>query len=704
LPGASPLPDELAIGRALRPLARRLALGPSRALDEEATAVRSAEMGFPFPVFRVATQAYFEAALVVEDTPSMAVWDAEARRFAWLLAQHRAFHDARLWRLRNASNEVEKPNEAEKTDEARKSNKKKESKLRVREASSGVWRHPRDLCDAGGRRLIILLTDGVSKAWRDGLLADAVREWGRTNPVVVCQTLGERLWRRTFLGEPSAAVKAAAPARPNAKLNVELPWWERLTYEGEDAETTSEPLPLPVITLDPQRMRDWARMLMRPGATCPAFLIDRDETPAVKPATLDAKLVSVQELDPAARIRAFREMASPQAYELAIYLSAMPLTLSIMRLVQKAMFEPPKHPKQEHLAEVLLGGIVQAKPAAAERATPDPAAVQYEFHDGVRELLERSILRSELDKVFACVSDEVNAGRIGFDFAAWVGDGRRLRSFARVSPAFLRKLGCLTPGLRNSIGMEFVSVLAGNFIMGSSDEDVREALANAKRYNERTKLEWFTREQPQHRVTIVEPFYLGKYQVTQWEWAVVMGRNPSRFKGDDRLPVEQVSWDDCQKFIQRLNARKDGYVYRLPSEAEWEYACRAGTKTAFSFGETITPEQVNYDGNYPYGNALQGKYRGKTTWVGSFPPNAWGLHDMHGNVLEWCQDGWHENYNGASTDGRAWEQGSDNLRVLRGGSWNVNAHYCRSASRFRLAPSVRHGSVGLRVVVCLATN
>jgi formylglycine-generating enzyme required for sulfatase activity len=236
--------------------------------------------------------------------------------------------------------------------------------------------------------------------------------------------------------------------------------------------------------------------------------------------------------------------------------------------------------------------------------------------------------------------------------------------------------------------MEFILIRAGKFMMGSPKSEAGRS----------------SDEGPQHEVTIASPFYLGKYQVTQGEWTAVMGSNPSHFTGDDRLPVEGVSWDDCQEFIKKLNARKDGYEYRLPSEAEWEYACRAGTATAFSFGETITAEQVNYDGNYPYGNAPKGKYREKTTRVGSFPPNAWGLYDMHGNVYEWCQDRWHGNYNGAPTDGRAWEQGSDNGRVLRGGSWYGRADACRSANRNRDAPSVRDFILGLRVAVRSATN
>jgi len=140
---------------------------------------------------------------------------------------------------------------------------------------------------------------------------------------------------------------------------------------------------------------------------------------------------------------------------------------------------------------------------------------------------------------------------------------------------------------------------------------------------------------------------------------------------------------------------------RLPSEAEWEYACRAGTTTPFYFGETITPDLVNYDGNYPHGGAPKGKYRRETTTVGSFPPNAFGLYDMHGNVWEWCEDVWHENYKGAPTDGSAWEIGGDHsYRLLRGGSWINHAVWCRAAPREEYSPASRVNDVGLRVVLC----
>ncbi|OCQ93366.1 hypothetical protein BCD67_03620 [Oscillatoriales cyanobacterium USR001] len=221
-------------------------------------------------------------------------------------------------------------------------------------------------------------------------------------------------------------------------------------------------------------------------------------------------------------------------------------------------------------------------------------------------------------------------------------------------------------------------------------------------------------ERPQHQVTIAQPFYLGKYPVTQEQYQAIMGNNPSSFKGAKR-PVENVSWNDAVNFCQKLS-EKIGKTYRLPSEAQWEYACRASTTTPFYFGATITPDLVNYDGNHPYGAAAKGLYRKETTPVGSFKPNAFGLYDMHGNVWEWCADPWHGNYQGAPQDGSVWdENNNDNRyqyydvlvnikndnrsRLLRGGSWYTSADNCRAASRNRYSPDDRYYvCIGFRVV------
>ncbi len=206
---------------------------------------------------------------------------------------------------------------------------------------------------------------------------------------------------------------------------------------------------------------------------------------------------------------------------------------------------------------------------------------------------------------------------------------------------------------------------------------------------------------------------MGKYEVTQAQWRAVarlpkvkkdLNPDPSHFKGDD-LPVEQVSWEDAVEFCERLS-RATGRQYRLPSEAEWEYACRAGTTTPFAFGETVTPELVNYDGQHPYAQAQKGMFREKTTPVGYMGvANGFGLYDMHGNVWEWCLDAWHDNYNNAPTDGSAWERAGDrSTRVLRGDSWLSFGYISRAAHRVWIPPDRRLNGIGFRVVLAARTR
>ena len=215
-------------------------------------------------------------------------------------------------------------------------------------------------------------------------------------------------------------------------------------------------------------------------------------------------------------------------------------------------------------------------------------------------------------------------------------------------------------------------------------------------------------EGPQHSVT-VPTFFMGRYPITQAQWRVVaamtqinheLKADPSDFKGDNR-PVETVSWYEAVEFCDRISAHTHRQ-YRLPTEAEWEYACRGGTTTPFNFGKTLTDELANYDASVTYngGPKGQGQYRQETTPVDQFPgANAYGLHDMHGNVWEWCQDHWHDNYDGAPNDGKAWtEDGNSDLRVLRGGSWLDGPWYCRSAVRYFNLPDDRYSFNGFRVV------
>jgi formylglycine-generating enzyme required for sulfatase activity len=237
--------------------------------------------------------------------------------------------------------------------------------------------------------------------------------------------------------------------------------------------------------------------------------------------------------------------------------------------------------------------------------------------------------------------------------------------------------------LGNGVKLEMVCVPGGQFMMGSPKEE--ESSSDTER--------------PQHSVN-VPSFLMSKYPVTQAQYETIIGSNPSNFKGSQR-PVESVSWHDAQAFCQKL-AKQTNKPYRLPSEAEWEYACRAGTKTPFYSGENISPDVVNYDGNYPYGNAPKGIYRQTTTDVGSFPANSFGLYDLHGNVWEWCLDTWHENYQGAPNDGSPWLN-DNNSRMLRGGSWYYDAWNSRSVGRMRYTPDIRdEDDFGFRLALPLS--
>jgi formylglycine-generating enzyme required for sulfatase activity len=252
-------------------------------------------------------------------------------------------------------------------------------------------------------------------------------------------------------------------------------------------------------------------------------------------------------------------------------------------------------------------------------------------------------------------------------------------------------------------GPELVLLPTGRFQMGSPEHERKIAMGAGSQPG------WLARELPQHWVGIEKPIAMGRYPVTVGEWRVFVASTGWRPSGEtdwdapgfaqtDRHPVVGVNWFDAIRYVRWLS-EATGKSYRLPSEAEWEYACRAGTKTAFSFGDTISTELANYDGNFTYNGGPRGDYRRGTTPVGIFPANPWGLFDMHGNVWEWVQDVVHDNYEGAPLDGSAWEEGGDQARrILRGGSWLYNPRYLRSALRNGFSAALSNDIVGFRIV------
>jgi formylglycine-generating enzyme required for sulfatase activity len=238
------------------------------------------------------------------------------------------------------------------------------------------------------------------------------------------------------------------------------------------------------------------------------------------------------------------------------------------------------------------------------------------------------------------------------------------------------------PCAQEGVAQKLRWIPPGSFLMGSLDSEVGRG----------------DDEGPQHNVDITRGFWLFDTACTQALWRAVTGDNPSRFQRPDR-PVERVSWDDVQEFLKRIDVLVSPLGLRLPSEAQWEYACRAGTTTPFSFGETITAEEVNYDSNFPYRSGKKGLYRQETVAVGSLPANRWGLYEMHGNVWEWCADHWHSSYIGAPAGGGAWidsEVVAGGSRVMRGGSWLGQARFARSAFRLRMHQDARNFHLGFR--------
>jgi uncharacterized protein (TIGR02996 family) len=241
-----------------------------------------------------------------------------------------------------------------------------------------------------------------------------------------------------------------------------------------------------------------------------------------------------------------------------------------------------------------------------------------------------------------------------------------------VEPRLPRK----TLTLLGGVPMTFSFVPPGSFLMGGNILDS---------------------EKPVHKVTLTKGFYLGVHPVTQEQWNAVMGSDPSSFKGPKR-PVENVSWFDCQEFCEKVTAELKGGRAELPTEAEREYACRAGTTSEYHFGDVLNTDLANYYGKYSWNDSPEGNSREATTDVCSFPCNAWGLSDLHGNVWEWCQDAFDRNfYQSSSTQDPICDNFQENRRVLRGGSWDDGPHVCRAASRYCHEPAYRHNSIGFRV-------
>jgi formylglycine-generating enzyme required for sulfatase activity len=712
---------------------------------QENTAQQIAENDVWIPVLKPARERWLDLVIVVEENRATVVWEETINEFRKLMERHGAFRNVYTWNL--CTNDG-KPQFFH---QQRKATKKQRS------------RSPKELLEPNGRRLILLISDCISSLWWEGEIHNLLELWSKQVSVTILQLLPEQLWERTVLDLGiSVSLSAIEPGLLNSKLTIhDFPFWLE--------EKSNQALKLPIVILESESLEYWAKVIAGTGNIDTVGILFMPNWQDLKPTD---KLSSSQTTkDPKLLVNKFYNSASPLARRLANLMSSAPVSIPVIHLIQEKMLPPPRKPII--LAEIFMSGLLEPKLISKEN---QPEKWQYDFVEGVREVLWRSVRLTEIEAMFKAVSEYIcqKAGISIRSFPALLFPNSGLDEktkaeifpFAEINQQVLRQLGgdyarlaeqlnpvgvihelplpeiktfefesaIITedetsinlepfnftfakiefkkPGwfrqktelninkqknqaqqfiedLGNGIQLEMVAIPGGSFMMGSPK-------------NERGRRET---ESPQHQVT-VPPFLLGKYPVTQAQWQAVaalpqlnqeLKPNPSRFKGANR-PVERVSWHDAVEFCNRLSNHTQR-PYRLPSEAEWEYACRAGTTTPFHFGETITTDLANYNGNYTYGDGVEGIRKGETTEVGSFKiANEFGLYDMHGNVWEWCQDDWHANYTNAPNDGNAWTIQSGNLKLLRGGAWGNIPGNCRSAYRNDDNLDLNSSGLGFRVV------
>lgn len=789
VPDAPAISQALQLARALRPLARKIAVGRPTILDEDATADLIAETGVWMPVLKAEPELWLDVALVFDTSPSMCLWQRFGADLYRLLARYGEFRDVRIWRLEHTDRTV--------TLTSRK----------------GVPRKPSELLTGDRRRLVVIVSDCVAPAWHNGQMRDLIATWSEKLPAVVFQVFPERLWSRTALARSvGVELQAKQESCPSDQLR---PQARSVWQQNRLQAALEQPLVrLPVVTLEQSSLSGWAnvvagdrqaRVLGIVWDAPPANLQSGDRSSSTAPSIQD-------------QLDMFVLRASPLARQLArLLVSAPVITLPIVRLIKQANL---KQASAVHIAEVLMSGLL--KVSGDHKPTFENAErIIYELiDDDVRNRLRAGAQVDEALKVYQNVSEYIaqGLGRSVAEFWALLripspGESSEetefINAFASVTAKVLRGLGSEFEAIADSLTLlptlpekhtnyldwladfplqdieyevaeyfNFPPLKTFEFIEAHFEDDTVEdntfppplqtdeftivtlepqdntpdlepfffIVATIRRHQgqsqQQQSTEWeilreeheayrfleplpdmsplemvsipggtflmgsrrndpnyHPRESPQHEVG-VKPFFMGRYPITQAQWRAVaalpqvereLKAEPSYFKGEN-LPIETISWYDALEFCHRLSVLSSR-EYRLPTEAEWEYACRAGTMTPYHFGEIITPNLANYKGAYAAGEIEQ------TTPVTYFDfANEFGLVGMHGNTWEWCQDPWHDSYRGAPTTSAAWiGRGDSRWRVHRGGTWFHDITCCRSAFRDKAIATYSANFIGLRV-------
>ena len=731
LPDALGLPEPLKLTRALRPLMQKIDSGTEVILDEEATADRIAKEGIRIPVFQPAQEPAFDLMLVVDESNTMILWRKTIQELQKLFEVQGAFRDVQVWGLLT--------------------NPKGDIYLRRGMGKTGrKHRHcqPRSLVDPSSKRLFLIASDCVANIWHNGKAFEILKIWAKKHPVAIIQMFPQWMWQRTGLSlGAKVQFSSLIPRIANQDLLIKkiLLWddidfitgikipiftleeqsartWSKMIGGRSDAHVTGFVLP------------SNSTLFTIPEADSQTQEIEEETTEEITSnfrrtaSPIARKLASLLSAAPVINLPIVRIIQAQILKERQQVHVAEVLLGGIIKRKYPIEITSETNPDEiefEFINEEVQNNFLKAAPISDSLEIFSKISTHFakklnktfsNFNASLRKpqhendeikpfafLDAKSLRRLGEEYVqFAIIATiGVSLEPFEFDVAVITPDinpekepGEKLQSFEfetvtintrgqiinreqNRASYFIELLG-KAEKTTVALKIEMVAIPGGSFEMGS--------LKNEREHR--------GSESPQHTVT-VQPFFIGKYPITQAQWRFVahlpqvnreLKPDPSRFKGME-LPVERVSWYDAVEFCDRLS-NYTGRTYTLPSEAEWEYACRAGTTTPFHFGETITSELANYNATKTYDNGAKGEYREKTTPVGSFGvANAFGLYDMHGNVFEWCLDDWHDNYEGAPIDGSPWLKDNNNISqnkgtsVLRGGSWFDGPGYCRSASR-----------------------
>lgn len=759
MPDAPALSQALQLARALRPLAQQIEIGPSITLDEAATVEQIAETGVWQPQLKPASELWWDVALVFDTAPSMGLWQRLRRDLQRLLSRYGEFRDVRIWRLQHRGGRVvltsrnqmvHQPSELLTGDRHR-------LVVVVSDCVAPAWHDGtlRSLIATWSAALPTVVFQVLpERLWartalarsvtvefqarQPGLPSDRLHPiarsiWDRERltaslreptvrlPVVPLEPAAIASWAQMVVGDRRAQVlgivwdappvsfsPAALPSAPSAQARLDA---FLLTASPLSRELAGLLASAPVITLPIARLIKQA-MLPQASAThlAEVFMsgllrVSGDQSPTDDNVERIAyELVDDQVRD---RLRAGSQVAAAlNVFDQVSQYIAKGLGKSVSEFW--ALLRTPGVGTEADEAAFLnafaavtakllqgLGGEFAAianalTPTVAVDRLPDPQFPPLQTDEFTVTALQ---FQPEADPPLDLEPFEFTVARLvepatesewmESAWMEWVIQRQQRQAYRLMMP------------LPDSPPLELVAIPGGSFIMGSPPDE-------PDRYD---------REDPQQEVAL-EPFFMGRYPVTQAQWRAVAALppverelllDPAYFPGDHR-PVEQVSWHDAMEFCQRLS-RQVERAFRLPSEAEWEYACRAGTTTPFHFGTTLVPEVANYSYADPMAaevNELGSTVRGATVAVNHFGvANEFGLSDMHGNVWEWCQDPWRESYDlqlSSEADSLQRQQAQSDHRVARGGSWYSTAARCRAASRFHFRPSDRHHDLGFRVV------